>query len=96
MLAKSLKIHLAFYLLVNVFLIGIWAVSGGGYFWPIWSILGWGIAVAAHAIPQLVNRGSPRGGGGRPANAATSSTRWRRLWARSARACGPLPRPTAL
>ena len=71
-LAKSLKIHLAFYLLVNVFLIAIWAVSGGGYFWPIWSILGWGLAVAAHGIPQLVNRGSSRGGAAEPPNSAIS------------------------
>jgi hypothetical protein len=38
-LAKSFKIHLTLYLLVNVFLIGVWAAIGGGYFWPMWSIL---------------------------------------------------------
>jgi class 3 adenylate cyclase len=29
-------------------LIGIWAASGGGYFWPIWPILGWGIGLGCH------------------------------------------------
>jgi class 3 adenylate cyclase len=57
-LRQSFKIHLTLYLLVNVFLIGIWATSGGGYFWPVWSILGWGIAVAAHWAPLIAGVGS--------------------------------------
>src|SRR3712207_7042354 len=40
---ESLKIHLTVYVAVNLILIAIWAVAGGGYFWPIWPILGWGI-----------------------------------------------------
>jgi class 3 adenylate cyclase len=47
---QSLRIHLIVYGAVNFFLILVWAAAGGGYFWPIWSILGWGIGVAAHAI----------------------------------------------
>jgi len=27
-------------------LVGIWAFSGAGYFWPIWVLLGWGIGLA--------------------------------------------------
>lgn len=57
-LRVSLKIHLTVYVLVNVLLIGIWAASGGGEFWPIWSILGWGIGVAGHAAPVLAGVGS--------------------------------------
>jgi class 3 adenylate cyclase len=57
---QSFKIHLTVYLLVNLFLIGIWAASGGGYFWPVWPILGWGIGVALHGAPLLA------GVGGRP------------------------------
>src|SRR5258707_11538207 len=46
------------YGVVNVGLILIWAISGGGYFWPIWVIIGWGIGLGVHAfslglIPQL-------------------------------------------
>jgi class 3 adenylate cyclase len=59
-LRQSFKIHLTLYLLVNAFLVGIWAASGGGYFWPVWSILGWGIAVAAHWAPLVAGVGSRR------------------------------------
>ena len=52
-LETSFRIHLAVYLVVNVMLIGIWAASGGGYFWPIWPLLGWGIAVGCHGAPLL-------------------------------------------
>jgi len=33
------------YVLVNMFLVLVWAATGGGYFWPIWPILGWGLGV---------------------------------------------------
>lgn len=39
--------HAQVYVLVNAFLVVIWAVTDfGGYFWPIWPMLGWGLAVA--------------------------------------------------
>ena len=46
------------YGVVNLGLILIWAISGGGYFWPIWVIIGWGIGLGVHAfslglIPQI-------------------------------------------
>ncbi len=47
-LRTSLKIHGTLYLLVNALLIGIWAASGGGYFWPIWPMLGWGLGLFGH------------------------------------------------
>jgi hypothetical protein len=34
---------------VNGLLVIIWAVGGGGYFWPVWPIAGWGIGVAFNA-----------------------------------------------
>lgn len=37
------------YVVVNPFLVAIWALGGGGYFWPIWPILGWGIALVFQA-----------------------------------------------
>jgi class 3 adenylate cyclase len=58
-LEVSVRIHLTTYLLVNLLLIGIWAAAGGGYFWPIWPILGWGIGVGCHAAPLLAMRGRP-------------------------------------
>ena len=48
--------HLLVYLLVNTFLIGVWAVSSGGdgHFWPIYVILGWGIGLVANAYDVYV------------------------------------------
>ena len=42
--------HLLAFVLVNVFLVAIWAVtSDGTLFWPIFPILGWGIGLVFHA-----------------------------------------------
>jgi len=46
---RDFKTHLAVYLIVNAGLVVIWAISGGGYFWPIWAIGGWGIGLLIHA-----------------------------------------------
>jgi class 3 adenylate cyclase len=59
-LATSVRIHAIIYLVVNVMLIAIWAASGGGYFWPIWPILGWGIGLGGHAAPLLAGVGTRR------------------------------------
>jgi class 3 adenylate cyclase len=59
-LAKSVRIHATIYVLVNVMLIAIWAASGGGYFWPIWPMLGWGIGLGGHAAPLLAGVGTRR------------------------------------
>jgi len=41
--------HFVVYIAVNAMLVAIWAVTGTGFFWPIFPILGWGIVVAANA-----------------------------------------------
>jgi hypothetical protein len=38
------------YVVINLFLIGVWAFSGGGAFWPIWVILAWGLGMAFYAF----------------------------------------------
>jgi hypothetical protein len=43
-------IHARTYVVINVFLVAIWALAGGGYFWPAWVILGWGLAVVLQAM----------------------------------------------
>lgn len=60
MLRQSLRIHLTVYALVNGLLIVIWAVAGGGYFWPIWSLVAWGFGVAVHAVVVSSSSGSRR------------------------------------
>lgn len=46
---RDFKNHLAIYLIVNGLLVIIWAAGGGGYFWPVWPIAGWGVGVAFNA-----------------------------------------------
>jgi hypothetical protein len=45
---REFKTHAVSYVVVNLFLIGVWAVSGGGYFWPGWVMAGWGIGLVLH------------------------------------------------
>ena len=45
----SLRPHVAAYVAVNVMLVAIWALTGFGYFWPVWPMLGWGIGIVSHA-----------------------------------------------
>src|SRR6266852_3263836 len=66
---QSFKMHVAVYLPVNLLLIAIWAAAGGGYFWPIWPILGWGVAVACHGAPLLALLGSRTGDPAAPRHA---------------------------
>lgn len=44
--------HLTVYLLVMALLVGIWAFTSGltGFFWPIFPMMGWGLAVAIHGV----------------------------------------------
>ncbi|HSE09625.1 MAG TPA: 2TM domain-containing protein [Nocardioidaceae bacterium] len=47
---RDFRAHLLVYTLVNAFLVVIWAVSTpGGFFWPIFPIVGWGIGVVMNA-----------------------------------------------
>lgn len=41
--------NLVAYLVVNAFLVAIWALSGADYFWPIWVMAGWGLGLVLHA-----------------------------------------------
>jgi 2TM domain len=41
--------HLLAYVLVNAMLVGIWAVTGAGFFWPVFPLLGWGIGIGFQA-----------------------------------------------
>lgn len=43
---RDLKTHAVAYVVVNTFLVIVWALSGGGFFWPVWVIAGWGIGLA--------------------------------------------------
>ena len=44
------------YVVVNAFLVGVWAVTGMGYFWPGWVLAGWGVALLLDAWNALYRR----------------------------------------
>jgi len=46
---RDFRGHLIFYLLVNTFLVVIWALTSHGFFWPAFVLAGWGIGVAMNA-----------------------------------------------
>ncbi len=35
---------LGIFVIVSLILTAVWALSGGGYFWPVWAMFGMGIA----------------------------------------------------
>jgi fatty acid desaturase len=37
------------YAVINLFLIGLWAATGFGYFWPGWVLAGWGVLLLLDA-----------------------------------------------
>jgi hypothetical protein len=51
----AFKAHALAFVLVNVFLVGVWYFTGpyagrDVYFWPVWPLLGWGIGLASHGF----------------------------------------------
>jgi hypothetical protein len=45
--------HVHAYVGTMLLLVAIWALTGAGYFWPIWPMLGWGIGVVADSGVRL-------------------------------------------
>ena len=50
--------HLAVYVVVNLMLFVIDLATSPGYFWAIWPLIGWGIAIAIHALTVFVFGGN--------------------------------------
>jgi hypothetical protein len=46
---RDFRSHVVAYVLVNALLIVIWAVTGAGFFWPVFPLVGWGIGVGFNA-----------------------------------------------
>ena len=42
---RNLQGGVAAYVVVNLFLVLVWALSGGGYFWPGWVMAAWGVSL---------------------------------------------------
>mgnify|MGYP001820084329 CR=1 FL=1 len=54
----GLRWHLPVYVLVNAGLVLVWWISGGGFFWPAFPILGWGIGVVLHYLSAYRSGGN--------------------------------------
>ena len=67
---RKLRNDFVAYIVINCFLIGVWAFTGLGYFWPGWVLGGWGVLlmldawktynqgpVTDHEIEQEMRRG---------------------------------------
>jgi len=53
--------QLSLYVIVNIFFIVYWLLSGEEYFWPLWVILGWGtplffVAVDLQILPKSLQK----------------------------------------
>jgi hypothetical protein len=53
---RDLGAHAVSYVVVNAFLIMVWAVTGAGYFWPVWVIGAWGAGLALHAWDTFLRK----------------------------------------
>ena len=54
----ALLSHLGSYVIVNAFLIVIWALTGAGYPWFLWVMAGWGIGLAFHIFDYFAGKRS--------------------------------------
>jgi uncharacterized membrane protein len=45
---REFTAHVFAYALVNAMLVAIWAITGAGFFWPVFPFLGWGIGLFFH------------------------------------------------
>jgi hypothetical protein len=51
---RAFYVHLSIYAATNLFLVVIWALTGGGHPWFLYPLLGWGIALVAHAASAFL------------------------------------------
>ncbi|MDD3718791.1 MAG: 2TM domain-containing protein [Actinomycetota bacterium] len=58
----ALYSHIGSYIIVNGFLVLIWALTGAdtGNFWPVWVMLGWGIGLAFHIFSYFIGKRSDK------------------------------------
>ena len=57
---RDLQAHLLAFVLVNLFLSGIWLwTNPGGFYWPMFALFGWGIGVALHVWDVYASQTPP-------------------------------------
>ena len=47
-------LHAVGYATFNLFLIAVWALTGHSSFWPVWTLIVFGLPLGAHAVAELV------------------------------------------
>lgn len=55
-LRRDFSSHAVAFAVINAFLIGAWALTGAGYFWPAWVMAAWGAGLVLHAWEAFVRR----------------------------------------
>jgi signal transduction histidine kinase len=50
---RGLELHVGAYVVVNLFLTAVWALTSRGYFWPMWTMIVFAIPLALHAFVEL-------------------------------------------
>jgi len=48
--------HVVAYIVINSLLVGVWAITGTDYFWPVWIMAGWGAGLILHAWDVYLRR----------------------------------------
>ncbi len=48
--------HVVAYVVINAFLVVVWAVTGAGYFWPVWVLAGWGFGLVLQGWDVFLRR----------------------------------------
>jgi signal transduction histidine kinase len=54
--SRALAIQAGVSTLLIGFFVAVWAITGGGYFWPVWPALGLGLLVGGHAAVVYARR----------------------------------------
>jgi hypothetical protein len=44
------------YVVINAFLVAVWAIAGHGYFWPAWVMAAWGVGLLLAAWDSYARR----------------------------------------
>jgi fatty acid desaturase len=53
---RKFRADIVAYVLINAFLVVVWAATGSGYFWPGWVIGGWGVFLLIDAWNTFYRR----------------------------------------
>lgn len=51
---RTFFVHLSIYAVTNLFLVVVWALTGAGFPWFVFPLLGWGIGLVAHGATAFL------------------------------------------